>query len=295
MVWDSSPYLAVLTEQDACASIQRTKETLGVIEQATKDGGVNLVVVRVASGSGHEFNHRKWMLLKSLAEMKQKRRFTLVVNDDVDLVVKALSQHIPVDGVHVKEYKSHLIPSIRNTLKRAAARTPNGDHRKSHENFIIGTSCHSLQSAQQSYLLSPLGPDYLFVGTCYPTLSHPEKQSLEQLEGPAFPGRVRQELRRMYQEDSGAFANEKKQPQQTSTSSPLPAPQTSVLMQPPVIYAIGGIDERNCQEPVTRFGAEGVAVIRTVMQAANPRETVRQIKVAMTSQKGDVETTRTLM
>jgi len=281
MIWGSPPYLAVLTEPDACASIKRLKETLRIIEQATRDEGLDLVVMRVVDGPGNEYALRKWSLLKSLAKMKQKRRFSLVVNDDVDLVVKALSQRIAVDGVHVKENKSQLISSIRDTLEQAVTCALSDDHNNPHGDVIIGTSCHSLQSAQRSYQLSPHGPDYLFVGTCYLTKSHPEKKSLEQLEGPALPGRVRRELDRMYHDNNASIAEE----QNLRQISALPPPlrRTSALPRRPVIYAIGGINEFNCHEPVVRFGADGVATIRTVMQAANPRETVRQLKCNMIS------------
>ena len=59
---------------------------------------------------------------------------------------------------------------------------------------------------------------------------------------------------------------------------------TDVLPQlspPPIIFAIGGIDKTNCHEPVLTFGADGVATIRTVMQASDPREAVKCMKKAM--------------
>ena len=40
------------------------------------------------------------------------------------------------------------------------------------------------------------------------------------------------------------------------------------------------IDEKNCNEPV-KYGADGVATIRTVMQADDPREVVKQMNTAM--------------
>ena len=277
--WGSSPYLAILTEPDACTSVERVEETIHAIEQATMDGGVNLVIVRVADGPGNESALHKWALLKNLAEMKQRRRFLLVVNDDVEIVLKALSQNITVDGVHVKEYKAHLIPSIRSKLEHAVTCSFNNNNSSSYRDVIIGTSCHSLESATKSYQLSPRGPDYLFVGTCYLTQSHPEKQSLDQLEGPTLPGRVREELYQIYNDKDGTSIDA-----ETIISRP-----TSTLSPPPIIFAIGGIDEQNCHEPVVRFGADGVATISAVMQSSDPREVVRRMKSIMQNQKDNVD------
>ncbi len=43
------------------------------------------------------------------------------------------------------------------------------------------------------------------------------------------------------------------------------------------ILAIGGIDERNCFEPVVKYGADGVATIRAVMKAEDPRAVVQSM------------------
>ena len=182
----------------------------------------------------------------------------MVVNDDVEIVLRALSEDIDVDGVHVKEHKAHLIPSIRSEFQQF------------NKNIVIGTSCHSLLSATKSYQQSPLAPDYLFVGTCYLTQSHPEKQSVEQLEGPNFPGKIKQELYRIY--------NEMQNGPTCSSIDSLLMPEPKV---PPIIFAIGGINEQNCQEPVVIYGADGVAVMRTVMQATDPGKVVLQMKSLM--------------
>mmetsp|Transcript_24237 Transcript_24237/g.52280 ORF Transcript_24237/g.52280 Transcript_24237/m.52280 type:complete len:354 (+) Transcript_24237:75-1136(+) len=265
--WGRPPYLALLTEPDACTSLQRVEETIRAIEQATMDGGVTLVVVRVVDDSSNETSLNKWTLLKNLADMKQRQRggFLLIVNDDVDIVVRALTQNIAVDGVHVKEHNAHLIPSIRQKLEHAtktsSSSNPLNENEQNHSgNIIIGTSCHSLQSATTSYQLSPRGPDYLFVGTCYLTQSHPEKTSLDQLEGPSLPGIIKRATKTM--------------------------PQSPPLSPQPIILAIGGIDEQNCHEPVS-LGADGVATIRTVMQASDPTQTVHRMKKAM--QHNDAE------
>lgn len=253
--WGTPPYIAVLTEPDACKSKIRVEETVQAIEQAVMCGGVNLVVLRVDDSTTEDDDCLKWMLLNRLAELRLKFNFQLVVNNDVEIALRALSDNIIVDGVHVKEHKAHMIPTVR------------GEMQKFSKKVIIGTSCHSLHSAAISYNASSLGPDYLFVGTCYLTQSHPEKQSTEQLEGPSFPGRVKQDLHRIFNDVKNK-----------SNINPHLSPKP---VQPPIIFAIGGIDEQNCQEPVNTYGADGVAVIRTVMQASDPRGVVLRMKTAM--------------
>ncbi len=261
--WGTPPYIAVLTEPDACMSMTRVEETAQALEQAVMCEGADLVVLRV-DGSSHEGDCLKWVLLKRLAELRKKFNFLLVVNNDVDIVLKALSDNILVDGVHVKEHKAHSIPSVRSELQKLST------------NIVIGTSCHSLQSAAASYNTSSLGPDYIFVGTCYLTQSHPEKESIEQLEGPSFPGQVKQELYRLFNDMKNDSTNDLMMKSE-SISKPI---------HPPVIFAIGGIDEQNCQEPVGTYGADGVAVIRTVMQASDPREVVFRMKTRMKKKCG---------
>ncbi|KAL7551239.1 hypothetical protein ACHAWF_014434 [Thalassiosira exigua] len=266
--WGSPPYLAVLTEPDACASLERVEQTIKAIDEATVDGGVDLVVLRVAD-RGSEAELLKWALLKNLSEMRQQRRFSLVVNGDVEIVAKALSRNLTVDGVHVKEHKARSIPTVRNELEHATMCAFDKNNNPS-KDIIIGTSCHSIESAIRSYELDPRGPDYLFVGTCYVTESHPEKQSSEVLEGPTLPGDVRRALHRMHDDK----LNDSKDGNASCS------PPSGAMTPPPVVFAIGGIDERNCREPVV-LGADGVATIRAAMRSSNPGGTARRMKEAM--------------
>ena len=270
------PFLAVLTEPDACTSRKRIDETVHAIERATADGGVTLVVVRINNNDEEDdgTSENKWILLKRLSDLKQQRLeegirdFLLVVNNDVELVLRAISKKIRVDGVHVKEYKAHMIPDIRQTLQGALNinASTSDETKQQQQSIVIGTSCHSIQSALDSYNLTPRGPDYLFVGTCYLTQSHPEKTSLDQLEGPTLPGRVRDILFQSFND--------------ANRSSNGDSDLAVLTKKPPLIFAIGGIDEQNCKEPV-KYGADGVATIRTVMQADDPREVVKLMNTAM--------------
>ena len=296
LLWDNPPFLAVLTEPDACSSAQRIDETIHAVERATVDGGVKLVVVRVDDDNDDDgqSHTNKWNLLKRLADLKQKRLaeeegtrgFLLVVNNDVELVLKAISCNIAIDGVHVKEYNANLIPDTRRKLQAAIEDAANNDEMRQNQqqqqrrDVIIGTSCHSIQSALDSYNLVPRGPDYLFVGTCYLTQSHPEKISLDQLEGPTLPGRVRNTLYQVFNNDDDTGRSGDDDGDSLDDYYLSSALSSVGANKPPIIFAIGGIDEQNCNEPV-KYGADGVATIRTVMKADDPRVAVRLMNAAM--------------
>ena len=119
--------------------------------------------------------------------------------------------------------------------------------KKLRTDLLIGTSAHSVGSALDACRLYQ--PDYFFVGTCYLTASHPEKTSTKDLEGPSLPGQV-------------VSATEK-------------------MENRPVVFAIGGIDAKNCHEPVVKYGAHGVAVIRAVLAADDPSLAAKEINQNM--------------
>eukprot|EP00979_Chaetoceros_neogracilis_P004316 scaffold765_cov151-Chaetoceros_neogracile.AAC.15 len=48
----------------------------------------------------------------------------------------------------------------------------------------------------------------------------------------------------------------------------------------PIIFAIGGIESENCHHPAG-YGSDGVAVIRSVMQASDPALAVKFMKEGM--------------
>jgi thiamine-phosphate diphosphorylase len=163
-------------------------------------------------------------------EWSDECSFQVVLSSDwVDAAVEAKAH-----GVHVKESHRHRIPDIRSKFRG--------------EPCLIGTSAHSVDSATSAFEVHR--PDYIFVGTCYTTQSHPEKSALE-LEGPELPGQVCRALEKL--------AGKKR----------------------PKVLAIGGIDASNCHIPVVKFGADGVATIRAVLAAEYPADSVRSIKANM--------------
>jgi thiamine monophosphate synthase len=120
--------------------------------------------------------------------------------------------------------------------------------------FLIGTSAHDVDSALNTW--NKYQPDYFFVGTCFITLTHPEKQQ-DDLEGPLLPGQVKRSILQQV-----LVAQEEEEEQQCGAC--------------PLVFAVGGINVDNCRVPI-EFGADGVAMIRAVMQAPNPREMVQII------------------
>ncbi|KAF0682745.1 Aste57867_25148 [Aphanomyces stellatus] len=85
------------------------------------------------------------------------------------------------------------------------------------------------------------GASYVQVGTMFPTASHPEKSVIE------GPGLVR-EVRRMH-------------------------PSVRLI-------GIGGITEGNCVE-VLQAGADGVAVIRAILDSTEPARAAQQLRTAL--------------
>jgi len=191
----------------------------------------------------------------------------------VSVAVKARA-----NGVHVKEHHLHKLPDIVSRFDYP---------------IVIGTSTHSVESALRSYFHnddsdlsnqddnendgSPRPsatrpkPHYYFVGTCYLTASHPEKTSQSQLEGPGLPGRVKEALLAAFESKGrGAITA-------TDCSHENALQKTALPLHFPRIMAIGGIDETNCHEPV-ELGADGVAVIRAVLQADCPVARVEEMQ-----------------
>ncbi len=237
--FDEPPYLALITELDACVNDERTEATFRAIVSATKSSKVKLVSIRLTKPSDENFGHvlaRALSLTKRLVQLAENSHsFRVVCSSDwVELAGTEGQAH----GVHVKESHLQNIPEIRQNI--------------SNDDFLIGTSTHSVQSAIQSY--TTYFPDYYFVGTCFLTASHPEK-TMEELEGPALPGKVRNAL----SEEAMKLGKEC-----------------------PIVFGIGGIDENNCHIPIG-YGADGVAVIRAILQAPNPMEVAFQIHDQMKS------------
>jgi thiamine monophosphate synthase len=158
--------------------------------------------------------------------------FRVVVSSDwVDAAVAAGAH-----GIHVKEMHRHRIPDIRRQFGADRAAAAAAD-----DNVLIGTSAHSVESAISAFEVHR--PDYIFVGTCYSTMSHPEKNA-GMLEGPELPGQVCLALQKL--------AGKKR----------------------PKVLAIGGLDASNCHIPV-EYGADGLPPF-DVLEAKIPADCVHK-------------------
>ena len=268
---DPCPWLAVITELDACDTDKRLQETLNALFQAVQRKQVDLISVRVhgpdkdqdqdqdkhdkknndentntSRNQNAERQERVLKLTHQLRAWADDYQFRVVLSSDWRHVAELAKVH----GVHFKESHRQFIPDIR----RQDLGQPD---------LLIGTSAHSIESACAAY--RDYHVDYLFIGTCYVTESHPEKDPT-QLEGPELPGQV-----------CRAFKDLSKS---SSKSSLLADNNKNHSPPPPVVLAIGGIDASNCHTPI-QFGANGVATIRAVLQAPSPLDVVQEIKSAM--------------
>jgi thiamine-phosphate pyrophosphorylase len=226
------PYLALITEPDACDTDDSVRRTLKVLTEAVSTGGVDLVSIRQAvpvnGDRKDETSKRLVQLAEQLMALSLEFSFRLVISSDWTKVTDS----IKVNGIHVKESHRHRIPEMRQNLGK---------------DVLIGTSAHTIESATDAW--RTYRPDYLFVGTCYITQTHPEKTACD-LEGPELPGLVVKAL-------------------------------DAITRDRPRVLAIGGIDADNCYEPVKVYGADGVATIRAVLQSAEPAQIVREMKDSM--------------
>ncbi|HLH26970.1 MAG TPA: thiamine phosphate synthase [Chloroflexota bacterium] len=147
------PCLALVTDRHAAQG-----RPLDAVVAAALDGGVNLVQLREKDLPAREL----WSLATRLRELTAGRALFLV-NDRLDVALAA-----GADGVHLA---GHSLPP-------AAARALLGPDR------LIGCSVHDAAQAEEA---ARGRPDYLFVGTLYPSRSHPGQ--------PAAGPRLVEELR----------------------------------------------------------------------------------------------------
>ncbi|DBA04325.1 TPA: hypothetical protein N0F65_002087 [Lagenidium giganteum] len=105
--------------------------------------------------------------------------------------------------------------------------------------MLVGCSVHSVDAAVRAFLL---GVDYIQVGTMFSTPSHPEKTP-DMLEGPQLLTAIQHEL--------------------------LGCARTNDNL--PQLVAIGGINTTNLAQAIDA-GADGVAVIRSIIAATDPVE-----------------------
>ncbi|KAL3935573.1 MAG: hypothetical protein SGBAC_008937 [Bacillariaceae sp.] len=257
-------WLAIITEVDACETEKRMEVSYAAIAKAVSEqpDAISIVSIRLKPSDSAEVLNRAVELTKRLVQLSEKYgdrgrsssiedqelppcpTFKVVCSSDWVEAAVLGGAH----GVHVKEHHLPQIPSIREQFSVTNNST---------NPIWIGTSAHSVESALISY--GEYEPDYYFVGTCFLTASHPEKTSEADLEGPSLPGKVRRALH--------AAAVEQ---------------QRSSNKTPPKVMAIGGIDESNCHIPV-ELGADGVAVIRSVLQAKDPAKAVADMQYNMKS------------
>mmetsp|Transcript_19075 Transcript_19075/g.52982 ORF Transcript_19075/g.52982 Transcript_19075/m.52982 type:complete len:344 (-) Transcript_19075:1606-2637(-) len=264
-----APFLAIITEPDACDNEQRMEQTITAIRTALSTGLVDLISVRLqlpTQSDGHEvstashkeqsmdaFKERAVSLTRQMIELvsasgNNKHCRVVVSSDWVDVGVEAKAH-----GIHVKEKHFERLPQIKASFTYPP---------------LIGMSTHSIESATRSF--AKYDPDYYFCGTCYLSQTHPDK-SADELEGPALPGQVKRALEQVCRDRDASSSHS------DHVASPVKAP---------FVLGIGGIDATNCHDPVAKYGADGVAIIRAVLRAESPDEVVEAMKENMSKTVG---------
>jgi thiamine monophosphate synthase len=294
-----SPCIAIVTEPDACDSDVRYEATMQALYHAISTEYVYLISIRLSrrmhlTGDSDDdvdeiqFQSRYIRMIQQLREWcdnykstttglsQYERRCYIVVSSGPYMEIGL--RHY-ADGVHFKEMHQSQIPSTRQFYHTLLQKDSDDDTSTGNQitlqrssNLLVGTSVHSMASAMDAY--TSYQPDYMFVGTCYTTQSHPDKLDVE---GPLLPSQVYDALHH-YSDES--------QQQGKSELSP-----------PPLILGIGGINDRNCGRVVnplyhggsrnknmtrdttsSMYGTcDGVAVIRSVLQSIDPAQTVRSM------------------
>ena len=134
----NNPILCLVTNRN-----RTSKRDLGSIVNDAIAGGVNMVQFRDRDMEGPE-KLEMAIILRDLT----KDKAIFMVNGDVDLAIEVVA-----DGIHFPEDQNLDI-----------------NHQNLKENFIIGRSVHSFESAVKA---ASEGMDYLTVGTIFPSNSHP--------------------------------------------------------------------------------------------------------------------------
>jgi thiamine-phosphate diphosphorylase len=239
------PLLAVITAPNACETEDMMEKSFEVIRQAVQTQHVDLVSIRLIPHDNDEDNEswkqRAVTLTRRVVELSRddKSCFGPTTTPALSTLptVKVVCSSDLVDIAVVA--KAHGIHVKERHLPLLADIVTQFDYP-----IVIGTSIHSLQLYSND---ENIQPHYYFVGTCYMTRSHPEKMLATDLEGPQLPGQFKKLLTDI------------------------------VLSQSIPVFAIGGIDDSNCHEPIA-FGADGVAVIRAVLEADDPAKAVMRIQ-----------------
>lgn len=225
------PFLAIVSNRHSCDSDKNLSDALQRLKHAVSTNLVDLVSVRinVPDPTDQLVEERVVLLTRQLVDWSQEFKFRVVLSSDWRHLLADSGAH----GVHVKEFQRECISEVR----------------RENPGSLIGTSCHNVNSAMEAFLTYQV--DYVYVGTCYMSDSHPEKGE-DMLEGPALPGEVQREFRKT---DRNTI---------------------------PKVLAIGGIDASNCRVPI-ELGADGVAVIKSVLQSPDSGQAVLDIIENMTT------------
>ena len=152
-----SPILCYVTDGKSLASAGDRRDALLKRIAAAASAGVDWIQIREKDLSAKEISSLTREALAQTGRAKQHASSTtkILVNDRLDI---AFSERAA--GVHLGE-RSLPVREVRKWLDAQADRA-------ARENFLVGVSCHSLESAVSA---AQNGADYIFFGPVFATPS----------------------------------------------------------------------------------------------------------------------------
>jgi thiamine-phosphate pyrophosphorylase len=152
-----APILCYVTDRKSLASVSDADRRDSLLKRiaGAAAAGVNWIHLREKDLTGKEISVLAREALAQTANQGDKITTRILLNDRLDI---ALSEHAA--GVHLGE-QSLPVREVRKWLDAQPDRA-------AHENFLVGVSCHSLESAASA---AQNGADYIFFGPVFATPS----------------------------------------------------------------------------------------------------------------------------
>lgn len=259
-----------------------TERSRAAVARAVASSALDLVQLRTAAHAADEQEAEEMeedavaagRVLRLLLDRHHgpRSRPALVVNAPLARARTLLATPVRFDGWHLKERE---LAALRHgaSASSSASAAARGQlawlqqRRQARTRFWVGCSVHSVEAAVAAARLGVV--DYLQVGTMFPTASHPDKLAVE---GPQLLPRIR-----------AALAADEELRTGTSTGTRPGTARTG-----PALVAVGGIATADQVREVMAAGADGIAVIRAVLHADDPRDAATRLRVAMEQAAGPI-------
>lgn len=248
----------------------------GAVARAIASSALDIVQLRTAAAADEQEEEETEQdavaagrVLRLLLDrhLGPRARPALVVNAPLARARTLLATSVRIDGWHLKERELVSLTQARphRHLSGRESRASSAVHgqlawlrqlQHTRPPFWVGCSVHSVDAAVAAARLGVM--DYLQVGTMFPTASHPEKR---EVEGPQLLPQIRAAL------SAAAAAEDGHKGLRTGRG--------------PALVAVGGIATEDQVREVMAAGADGIAVIRAVLRADDPRDAATRMRTEM--------------